>query len=126
MRICIDAKTNSSVPYLNEMHIRTADGREVIIDRDQDADFWSNATNTIGHIVWRGIYQWDGEKENYDLSKDLFRGAVIEEIEVEDDAPKGYYFDPFACSVSGFKDDPKAEVIMLPIIKKSANNTFAL
>ena len=117
MRIYIYAKTNSEKHWLNEMHIRTSDGRKIVIDRDSDYDFWYDEYDKAGCLVWRGIYQWDGENEIRDLSIDLFKGAVIEEIVIEDDAPEDYYFKPLRCYISGFSEDSEDEIVCLKVEK---------
>lgn len=102
MDILIKCKTNYSVPWLNEMILKTADGKRIVIDRDR-TEFWNDEEPGITNIIWHDIYRWDEvEEKEYELTEELFKGAAIEEIEVEDDAPKDYIFEPLDCHAFGF------------------------
>ena len=115
MRLYIEAFTNDSTPWLNVMHLKTADGKVLTLDRDT-TQVWKYEKN-YASIIWRGVYQWNGEKENYDLPKDIFKGAIVEDIEIEDDAPEDYCFKPVSCSATSFFNDPDNTVIDLGVME---------
>lgn len=75
---------------LNTITVKRNDGRTVVLDRDM-----SEYTLKDGEadILFRGVYEWDGEKEKYLTSDDvaLYDGAEIVDYYVEDDADAEYY-----------------------------------
>lgn len=102
MKIYIVCRTNYSIPWLNEMVLKTADGKRIIIDRER-TEFWDDKELGITRIVWHNIYRWDEvEEKEYELTEEVFKGATVEEIEVEDDAPEDYIFEPLECCVFDF------------------------
>jgi len=117
MNLYILAYTNDTMPWINVMRIRTFDGREIVLDRDRTETYQTEKENLVD-VIWRGVYIWDGSKENYELPKDIFNGAVVETVEIEDDAPEEYYFDPVSCSLYPSFEGTDFEVINLPILKK--------
>lgn len=82
-------------PWFNTMILEDVRGNEIIIDRntteytcheEEDGSF-------ILNMAWGGCYFWDGDKEKYPASFEDFEkieGAILKELEVEDDAPEGY------------------------------------
>ena len=99
MRIVITAETNCPTPYVNTAQFMTKYG-ELIIDRDRTE--WSyNEADNIMTMEWIGCYIWDGETENYDIPAGAFDTAVLNSIEIEDDAPEDIVFKVKTVLVSG-------------------------
>ncbi len=86
-------------PWFNTLILEDTCGNEIVIDRDHTT--YSSHEEEDGSVIldmtWTGCYFWDSEKgeQKYgvDLEDEYFeclRGAVLKELEVEDDAPEGY------------------------------------
>lgn len=75
--------------YLNTITIKRNDGKIVTIDRDET--FYTAEKGDVD-ILFRGIYEWNGEEKLYPKYKDidLYNEAEIINYEIEDDAPEGY------------------------------------
>ncbi len=97
MRISFTGRQKGSdVPYLNLAVFRLPDGKRIRVDRDEtDYDFEDGDLS----MEWRGCYVWDGEKPDYDITPEALKDAVLEEVEIEDDAPEGYSFTLISYSV---------------------------
>lgn len=70
--------------WLNTITLKLQDGTCVLLDRDETLYDGENG------MEWRGLYIWDGETENHDFDPEIFRNAVVESYEIEDDVEEGY------------------------------------
>ena len=100
MRMYFTCKTNNRVPYVNTAIFQTTKG-EVIVDRDE-TDYTYDAATGIMEMEWCGCYIWnpdDAEHEMNYVFPENFEDSVIalKELEIEDDAPEGYYCIPVEC-----------------------------
>lgn len=92
MRISFKGYTNFMSVYVNIARFRLADGSEIVVDRDDTS--WHVAENGDITMEWDKCYEWNGEEPKYYTygDKEIFKGAVCTDFEIEDDAPKGYTF----------------------------------
>ncbi len=88
MNIYFEGKTNYREIMVNNATFILKDGSKVTVDRDETG-FSFNGNNKF-EMQWSGIYIWDGEKGNYVEDESIFDGAILDEIEIEDDAPADY------------------------------------
>lgn len=88
--------------WVNAAIVELADGRTVTVDRDE-TEFTVDNGNVS--MQWNNCYIWDGEQAEYNITEEMFEGARVKEIEVEDDADEEYdiSFDPEDISFSGFE-----------------------
>ena len=89
--LSIVAKTNHPVPYINVLIIETKYGTKYVIDREHTEYSYDEETGVMT-MDWHGTYIWDSYV-NRPVSEGLLECASVIEIEIEDDAPEGYYFD---------------------------------
>ena len=102
MRISFNCTTNVGIPYINIATFLKKDGTRVVVDREITEYTYDKKTGKMS-MEWRGCYIWDGESESYDFPYDIFNGAVLESLEIEDDAPEKYAFTCDRCYVdTGF------------------------
>ena len=83
-------ETNCDTPYVNCARFATKYG-EIEIDRDTtEYSYYEDESRMT--MDWVGLYIWDDDKgANYNIPWDIFDGAVLLELEIEDDAPGNYY-----------------------------------
>ena len=83
-------QTLETEPFVATATLRTRDGRELTLDRDMTGYSLYEEGKLFGvGMTWRGLYLWDGERADYNVTPELFYGAAISLV-VEDDAPEGY------------------------------------
>lgn len=79
---------NCKGPWGNTISVKLKDGREIVLDRDQ-TEYTVNEDGTMT-MEWLGVYIWNGENPDYDISEDMMNGAKIISIEIEEDADPDY------------------------------------
>ena len=88
MELHIVCSSNEDCPYINTAHVTLENGEQITIDRyTTEYDFYPETG--ILDMVWCQLYVWDDEGE-HPVPEDLFDGEYKFELEIEDDAPKGY------------------------------------
>ena len=75
-------------PFINTAIFTMADGSDLVLDRGT-TEYTMRDDGTMS-MYWRQVYRWDGKDEHYDIDPADMAGAVLKELEVEDDAPDGY------------------------------------
>ncbi len=86
------ACTNSELPYINSVTLLAKDGREVVLDRST-TEFDFDDDVEILSMFWLDLYIWTGEAEDHNVPEELFDGAVVINVDIEDDAPEDYFFE---------------------------------
>lgn len=91
MKLYITAETNMPICEVNTITVTTPEGDEIVLDRDETE---YDVHDGILNMSWRGVYIWDGEKEQY--IKDASELAFLEtakkiEVDIEDDADPEYF-----------------------------------
>lgn len=79
----------SSVPYLNQAVFRLKDGSEIKVDREETEYSYEEDKERL-EMAWNNCYIWNGKECDHDIDPEMFKGSVLKEIEIEDDAPEGY------------------------------------
>lgn len=92
MKICFEGRVTVAKEwngvYMNTIDVRMPDGQVVTLDRDEtNYDMHPDGTCDI---EWHGVYKWDGENPDYNITEDDFRFAEIVSYSIEDDAPDEY------------------------------------
>ena len=92
MKLYFKGHINGKYPYINTITFRTASGGLIVIDRDETD--YTIETDGSFTMEWSGVYIWNGEEPDYlyydNEDEDIFVGAIIESLDIEDDAPEGY------------------------------------
>lgn len=117
--IRMHAVTND-VPYINLMTLLVNGKKFIALDRDRTEYDFDRETGRLD-MTWLGLYIWDGEEPNYDVSEELFDNAEIVGIEIEDDAPEDYEFRLEGATVNG-----KAIPIKIGMAKAEAGRNASL
>lgn len=107
MRLYFTLKTNESVPYINLLKVLVG-GKTYDVDRKNTFYNYDPHTKTMT-MEWHGLYIWNGEDE-IQVLESFLDDAFYTGIEIEDDAPDGYYAELLEVS-SDDRDLPLAETI---------------
>lgn len=100
MRIVFICKQKGSkTPFVNTAIFRKND-KEFVIDRDTTYYEYDEKSSVLT-MEWRGCYLWDGEKQDYNVTKDTFIYTYLDHLELEEDAPEDYSLECLACNVDG-------------------------
>lgn len=98
-------KTNKEYCMVNKLILRLKDGREVGIDRDTtyfEIDDGNLDMDWDDCYIWDHIdFKEDGKYYLSDKDKDLFIGAEVIELELEDDADEDYKVEIESVSIAG-------------------------
>lgn len=91
MKLYFNGTTNGEYIYINTISFRLMSGKIITIDRDES--FYSINKDGLFTMEWKNIYIWDKEEPTYlynEKDLGLFKDALIESVDIEDDAPEGY------------------------------------
>ncbi len=99
MNINFLARSNSDDVYVNTISLILKGGEEIVLDRDETT--WSVLSSGLVAVDWENTYRWDPDTNEQDYSYQLPEGAVIRDVilNVEDDAPEGYFIEPDIISI---------------------------
>lgn len=93
--LSFECETNCDTPYINCARFATKYG-EVEIDRDTTEYSYYEDEGRMT-MDWVGLYIWGEEGANYNIPWDIFDGAVLLGLYIEDDAPEDYRFSCSKC-----------------------------
>lgn len=99
---------NNEMPYFNTAKFFFKDGASITIDRNT-TEYCYDETLGILEMDWSELYEWNGEKENYDYDFELLEKAEKVELYIDDDAPEDYRCSTAKCY---------AESVEIPCIVK--------
>ena len=95
MRLEITAKTNiGDDQFVNELIVRTPDGKETILDRNSTRWTYDEKTHEAD-VLWTEVYIWNPKgngEPDYNVPASLIAQDNTYTVDYDAEAPEGYYF----------------------------------